>query len=67
MYRFSTSANQAAYRSSAPLSNDQIARYAPSVLATEAHSSRGDSPGAAGCQVGIESKTKNMKPTETTR
>ena len=34
MYRFSTSSNQAGFRSNAPLSNDQIARYAPSVLAT---------------------------------
>ena len=42
MYRFATSSNQAAFRSNSPLSNDQIARYAPSVLATEAHSSRGE-------------------------
>lgn len=42
MYRYSSSSNQAAFRSSSPLSNDQIAQYAPSVLATEAHESRGD-------------------------
>lgn len=30
------------YRSASPLSVDQIARYAPSVLATEAHESRSD-------------------------
>lgn len=42
MYRYSSSSNQAAFRSNEPLTNDQIARYAPSVLATEAHESRGD-------------------------
>lgn len=36
------SRNQAQYRSSTPLDNDTIARYAPSVLATEAHESRGE-------------------------
>jgi hypothetical protein len=42
MYHFGRSSNQAAFRSVAPLSNDQIAHYAPSVLAAEAHESRGD-------------------------
>lgn len=42
MYQYARSSNQAAFRSTSPLSNDQIARYAPSVLATEAHESRGD-------------------------
>jgi hypothetical protein len=42
MYRFSTSSKQSAYRSNNPLSNEQIARYAPSVLADTAHQSRGD-------------------------
>lgn len=42
MYRYNTSSNQTGYRSNRPLTNDQIARYAPSVLATEAHESRGD-------------------------
>ena len=42
MYRYSTSSNQASFRSDSPLSNETIARYAPSVLATEAHESRGE-------------------------
>lgn len=42
MYRYNTSSNQFAYRSDTPLSNDVIARYAPSVLATEPHETRGD-------------------------
>lgn len=42
MYRYSTSSNQAGFRSAHPLTNDQIAYHAPSVLATEAHDSRGD-------------------------
>jgi hypothetical protein len=42
MYRFATSSNQSAFRSNAPLSNDQIAQYAPSVLAESAHESRGE-------------------------
>lgn len=41
MYQYSRSSAQSAFRSATPLSNDQIARYAPSVLATEAHESRG--------------------------
>lgn len=42
MYRYASSGKQFAFRSDSPLSNDQIARHAPSVLATEAHASRGD-------------------------
>ena len=42
MYQYARSSNQTAFRSNAPLSNEQIARYAPSVLAQEAHESRGD-------------------------
>ena len=42
MYQYGRSSNQASFRSNSPLSNDTIARYAPSVLATEAHESRGD-------------------------
>jgi hypothetical protein len=42
MYRYSNSSKQAGIRSDRPLNNDTIARYAPSVLATEAHESRGD-------------------------
>lgn len=42
MYQYARSSNQTAFRSNAPLSNEQIARYAPSVLAQEAHESRGE-------------------------
>lgn len=42
MYRYSTSSNQSAFRSDYPLTNDQIAKYAPSVLATDPHESRGE-------------------------
>ncbi len=42
MYRYGTSSNQSAFRSNEPLTDEQIARYAPSVLATEAHESRGE-------------------------
>lgn len=42
MYRYSTSANQSSFRSESPMSNETIARYAPSVLATEAHHTRGE-------------------------
>ena len=42
MYRYNTSSNQFAFRANEPLTNDQIARYAPSVLAEEAHESRGE-------------------------
>jgi hypothetical protein len=40
MYRFAKSSNQASYRSANPLTNDEIARYAPSVLADHAHQDR---------------------------
>jgi hypothetical protein len=42
MYRYSQSSNQSSFRSNVPLSNDQIAAYAPSVLAETAHESRGE-------------------------
>ena len=42
MYRYGRSSNQAGFRSPTPLTNDEIARYAPSVLASDAHESRGD-------------------------
>ena len=42
LYQYSRSANQSSFRSDSPLSNETIARYAPSVLATEAHHTRGD-------------------------
>lgn len=42
MYRYSTSSQQSAFRSNYPLSNETIAQYAPSVMAEEAHESRGD-------------------------
>ncbi len=42
MYQYARSSSQTSFRSNAPLSNEQIARYAPSVLAQEAHESRGD-------------------------
>jgi len=42
MYAYSRSSNQAAFRSNSPLSNDQILRYAPSVMAEGKHESRGD-------------------------
>lgn len=41
MYRFDRASAQAGFRSHEPLTNDQIARFAPSVMATEPHSSRG--------------------------
>lgn len=41
-YRYGSSSKQAAYRANRPLTNDEIAHYAPSVLATEAHESRGE-------------------------
>lgn len=41
-HRYGRSSNQSAFRSDYPLTNDQIARHAPSVLATEAHESRGE-------------------------
>jgi len=42
MYRYASSSNQSQFRSDRPLTNDEIARYAPSVLASEAHESRGE-------------------------
>lgn len=42
MYRYNSSSNQASFRSDVALTEDQIGRYAPSVLATEAHESRGE-------------------------
>jgi hypothetical protein len=42
MYKYSRSSQQSGFRSDRPLDNDTIARYAPSVLASEAHESRGD-------------------------
>ena len=42
MYQYARSSNQTSFRSNAPLSNEQIAQYAPSVLAESAHESRGD-------------------------
>jgi hypothetical protein len=42
MYHFGRSSNQATFRAQSPLSNDMIARFAPSVMAHEAHESRGD-------------------------
>lgn len=42
MIRYSTSSNQSTYRSQSALSNEQIAHYAPSVMASEAHESRGE-------------------------
>lgn len=42
MYQYARSSSQTSFRSNAPLSNEQIARYAPSVLAQEAHESRGE-------------------------
>lgn len=41
-YRYGRSSNQSAFRSGAALSNELIAQHAPSVLAQEAHSSRGE-------------------------
>ena len=42
MIRYATSSQQSTYRSQSALSNEQIAYYAPSVMASEAHESRGD-------------------------
>ena len=42
MYKYSTSSNQSSFRSHYPINNDQIAAYAPSILASEAHHSRGE-------------------------
>ena len=42
MYRYSARSNQSSFRSDFPLTNEQIAHFAPSILATEAHESRGE-------------------------
>lgn len=42
MYRYSRSSNQSSFRSDYPMSNEQIAQYAPSILAMEPHESRGE-------------------------
>jgi len=42
MVRYSAASKQSVYRSNYALSNDVMAHYAPSVVATEAHESRGD-------------------------
>lgn len=42
LYQYSRSSNQSSFRSFTPLSNEAIARYAPSVLASSAHESRGE-------------------------
>lgn len=42
MYRYASSSKQFAFRSDSPIQNYQIERYAPSILATEAHESRGE-------------------------
>ena len=42
MIRYATSSKQSTFRSQSALSNEQIAYYAPSVMASEAHESRGE-------------------------
>ena len=42
MYRYGSSSKQFTFRSDSPLSNAQIMQHAPSVMAAEAHASRGD-------------------------
>lgn len=42
MFRYASSSKQSEFRSNHPLSNAQIAFHAPSVMAFEAHESRGD-------------------------
>jgi hypothetical protein len=42
MIRYATSSAQSTFRSQSALSNEQIAYYAPSVMAAEAHESRGE-------------------------
>ena len=42
MIRYASSSKQSTFRSEYALSNGQIAHYAPSVMASEAHHSRGD-------------------------
>jgi hypothetical protein len=42
MFRYASSSKQSSFRSQTALSNDQIAFHAPSVMASEAHESRGE-------------------------
>ncbi len=42
MYRYASSTKDNTFRSQAPITGEQFARYAPSVLATQAHESRSD-------------------------
>jgi hypothetical protein len=42
MYRYASSTKDNAFRSQSPITGEQFARYAPSVLATQAHESRSD-------------------------
>jgi hypothetical protein len=42
MIRYASSSKQSSFRSNSALSNEQIAYHAPSVMASEAHESRGD-------------------------
>jgi hypothetical protein len=42
MFRYSRSSNQAGFRANRPLTNDEIAHYAPSILAEAPHESRGE-------------------------
>lgn len=42
MYRYASSSKQSAFRSTRPVTNDEIAYYAPSILANEPHESRGE-------------------------
>jgi len=42
MIRFASSSQQSSFRSQSALSNEQIAYHAPSVMASEAHESRGE-------------------------
>ena len=42
MYRYASSTKDNTFRSTSPITGDQFARYAPSVLATQAHQSRSD-------------------------
>jgi hypothetical protein len=42
MYRYNTRSNQFSFRSDSPLTNDEILRHAPSVMAEAPHDSRGE-------------------------
>lgn len=48
MYKFSRAQQQNSFRSATPLTYNQIAHYAPSVVATSAHSSRAETYGFIG-------------------